>query len=100
MESKSMTNRSRQTYNKQGGQIKTICFCEHDYSIAAASDSAAIHVFRIEQNSPKISILHTKNLDVEADGLVVDINHFDTGNILYLLQTYSSMLEDPGTEEK
>ena len=34
---------------------------------------------RIESSSPRISILHTKNLDVERDGLVVDMNHFDTG---------------------
>jgi len=40
------TNRSRYTYNKQGGQIKTITFCESAQSIAAASDSGAIHVFR------------------------------------------------------
>ena len=46
MEGKSVTNRSRQTYNKQGGQIKTITFCEQNYSIASASDSGAIHVFR------------------------------------------------------
>jgi len=42
----SATNRSRYTYNKQGGQIKTISFCDSAQSIAAASDSGAIHVFR------------------------------------------------------
>ena len=34
---------------------------------------------RIETGSPRISILHTKNLDVEEEGLVVDMAHFDTG---------------------
>ena len=43
---KSVTNRSRHTYNKQGGQIKTITFCDSAQSIASASDSGAIHVFR------------------------------------------------------
>ncbi len=40
-------------------------------------------VNRIESNSPRISILHTKNLDVVRDGLVVDMNHFDTGEKLF-----------------
>ena len=35
---------------------------------------------RIETGSPRISILHTRNLDIDGEGQVVDINHFDTGN--------------------
>ena len=46
LDGRSATNRSRYTYNKQGGQIKTITFCDLAQSIAAASDSGAIHVFR------------------------------------------------------
>ncbi len=38
--------------------------------------------FRIETASPRISILHTKNLDVEEVGLVVDMNYFDTGQYM------------------
>ena len=46
LDGRSATNRSRYTYNKQGGQIKTMTFCDSAQSIAAASDSGAIHVFR------------------------------------------------------
>ena len=35
--------------------------------------------FRVEMGGPRISILHTKNLDVESEGLVVDMTYFDTG---------------------
>lgn len=38
--------------------------------------------FRIESSSPKINVLHTKNLDLERDGLVVDMNHFDSGKLV------------------
>ena len=46
LDGRSATNRSRYTYNKQGGQIKTMTFCDSAQSIAAASDSGAIHVFK------------------------------------------------------
>ena len=46
LDGRSATNRSRYTYSKQGGQIKTITFCDSAQCIAAASDSGAIHVFR------------------------------------------------------
>ena len=46
MEGRSVTNRSRLTYNKQGGQMKTISCCESSQSIASASDRGTIHVFR------------------------------------------------------
>lgn len=49
---------------------------------------------RIENNSSKINILHTKNLDVETDGLVVDVNHFDTGGkeVTEILMSKTRML--------
>ncbi|CAO3698380.1 unnamed protein product [Rhizopus stolonifer] len=43
---RNVTNRSRVTYNKQGGRIKCIAFIEQSYSIASASDNGSIHVFR------------------------------------------------------
>ncbi|ELT97398.1 hypothetical protein CAPTEDRAFT_159025 [Capitella teleta] len=80
LEGKHVTNRSRHTYNKQGGQIKCITFCDSAQSIASASDSGAIHVFRMEVDNPRINIQHTKNLDVDSEGLVVDMTYFDTGS--------------------
>lgn len=43
---RNVTNRSRATYNQQGGRIKCLTFIEQTYSIAAASDNGSIHVFR------------------------------------------------------
>ena len=36
--------------------------------------------FRIEKGSPKITVLHTRNLDLAENGLIVDLHHFDTGS--------------------
>jgi len=37
--------------------------------------------------SNRLSVPHTKNLDVNSEGLVVDITYFDTGNYqLYMLE--------------
>ncbi|KAI9279542.1 hypothetical protein BY458DRAFT_584681 [Sporodiniella umbellata] len=47
---RNVTNRSRVTYNKQGGRIKCITFIEQTYSIASASDNGSIHIFRIDIN--------------------------------------------------
>jgi hypothetical protein len=33
-----------------------------------------------DQNNARISIQHTKNLDVESEGLITDMTHFDPGN--------------------
>lgn len=33
----------------------------------------------MEISEPRLSIQHTKNLDVESEGLVVDMTYFDTG---------------------
>ena len=35
--------------------------------------------YRVEVGGPRISILHTKNLDVESEGLIMDMSYFDTG---------------------
>ena len=80
LDGKSITNRSRMTYNKQGGQIKTMCFCDSAQSIASASDSGSIHVFKIESSKSRVDAVHTNNLDVNSEGLVVDMTYFDTGS--------------------
>ncbi|ORE14906.1 ARM repeat-containing protein [Rhizopus microsporus] len=43
---RNVTNRSRVTYNQQGGRIKCITFIQQTYSIASASDNGSIHIFR------------------------------------------------------
>ncbi|RCH97242.1 Serine/threonine-protein kinase, partial [Rhizopus stolonifer] len=45
---RNVTNRSKATYNQQGGRIKCLTFVQHTYSIAAASDNGSIHIFRVD----------------------------------------------------
>ncbi|CAO3700820.1 unnamed protein product [Rhizopus microsporus] len=45
---RNVTNRSRVTYNQQGGRIKCITFIQQTYSIASASDNGSIHIFRVD----------------------------------------------------
>ncbi|OZJ02400.1 hypothetical protein BZG36_04862, partial [Bifiguratus adelaidae] len=45
---RNVTNRSRLTYQKQGGRIKCMTFIENTHSIASASDNGSIHIFRVE----------------------------------------------------
>ncbi|XP_072035782.1 phosphoinositide 3-kinase regulatory subunit 4-like isoform X1 [Amphiura filiformis] len=86
---KSNTNRSRQTYNRQTGKIKALTFCHASHSIASASEDGSIHVYRIEANPPRISLLHKTNLDPDEEGCVVDMKHFDTGSQAIL--TYATV---------
>eukprot|EP00058_Branchiostoma_floridae_P025412 XP_002610902.1 hypothetical protein BRAFLDRAFT_115340 [Branchiostoma floridae] len=80
MEGKGVTNRSRVTYTRQGGQIKCLTFCQSSHSVASASDNGSIQVIRVEPGTPRISILHSRELDLQEEGCVVDMNHFDTGS--------------------
>ena len=41
-------------------------------------------IYRIESGGQRMSILHTKNLDVELEGLIVDMSYFDTGKFIFL----------------
>ena len=76
-----MTNRSRMTFNKSEGQIKTLTFCESSQSIAFVADkgdSGILNVFRIETGGPhKYTMLHSSDLPVETDGMVVDLSYLD-----------------------
>ena len=54
-------------------------------------------LFRIETTSPKLNILRTENLDVEQEGLVVDINYLDTGTEEKLFSIKPTLLDFIGT---
>ncbi|XP_032813676.2 phosphoinositide 3-kinase regulatory subunit 4 [Petromyzon marinus] len=81
MEGKSSTTRSKFTYARQGGHIKALAFCQASQSLATASDNGSIHVLNIETSSSasKISLTHSRNLELLQDGCVVDMHHFHAG---------------------
>lgn len=97
---KSVTTRSRLTYSKQEGHIKSLAFCQDSKSIASIAEkggeSASIHVFRIETvpQGPKYSVLHTKKLDAAGEGLPVDLTYYDTGsqNVLTYATTHGLLV--------
>ena len=33
----------------------------------------------------RVSVLHTKNLDVNSEGLIVDMTYFDSGNLAVVI---------------
>ncbi|KAI9313626.1 hypothetical protein BX666DRAFT_1978506 [Dichotomocladium elegans] len=77
---RNVTNRSRATYNQQGGRIKCITFIHQTYSIAAGSDNGSIHVFRIDIRSAGNALKFGKCIPVRKQQLVneyaVTIQHF------------------------
>lgn len=77
---KANTNKSRQTYTRQSGKIKNLAFCQSSHSIASGSDDGSIHVNRIEASPPRMSPLDKRELNVEEEGVPVDLAHFDTGS--------------------
>jgi hypothetical protein len=54
------TNRSKLTYNKQGGKIKSLTFCETGTSLAACSGEAFDHLIRKYEHLPENEELKKK----------------------------------------
>lgn len=102
IERKFSINRSKATYNRQGGNITAIAACHTHQSLASASTNGSIHVFKLE----KTSLVGSRQLNTEEDGYVVDMNYFDTGSqsVLTYATVYGSIvgwdLRAPGTAWK
>ena len=59
---RNVANRARLTYRGlTGSKVKTTCFLEQSYTVAAAADSGAIHIIKIEctRNQTKATIYGT-----------------------------------------
>lgn len=78
LEGKSVANRSKITYSKQGGRIQYMAFCKGTDMLASGSDNGTIQVFRLE--SGKMSAAHQHNIDTAKYGHVVDMTYFDAGS--------------------
>jgi phosphoinositide-3-kinase regulatory subunit 4 len=106
MEGRNIANRSRQVYNRQAGPLVGLAVCENNQSLASASYNGSIFVLRIEANSNKMSVLQSRQLDLQEDGCAVDINYFDSGaqSVLVYATMYGSVvgwdLRAPGTAWK
>jgi len=61
--------------------------CSHNDDCLLVSLTLSVGVCRIELGATgatgggsHVSVLHTKNLDVNSEGLIVDVSYFDSGN--------------------
>ncbi|ORX62898.1 ARM repeat-containing protein [Hesseltinella vesiculosa] len=92
---RNVTNRSRVSYNKQGGCIKCLTFIQHTYSIASASDNGSIHVFRVDVRSAGSSLKFSKCVTLREYQLknefAVAIQHF-TSNAMNTVTGSKSIL--------
>ncbi|KAM4600592.1 phosphoinositide 3-kinase regulatory subunit 4 [Polymixia lowei] len=83
MEGKTTTTRSVLTYSRIGGHVKTLTFCQGSHYLAVASDNGSIQLLAVEANkppkSPKVQPFQTRSLDLQEDGCVVDVHHFNSG---------------------
>ncbi|KDR14050.1 phosphoinositide 3-kinase regulatory subunit 4 isoform X2 [Zootermopsis nevadensis] len=106
MEGRNIANRSRQVFNRQAGPLVGLAVCENNLSLASASLSGSVFVLRIEANSNKMSVLQSRQLDLQEDGFAVDINYLDAGaqSVLVYATMYGSIvgwdLRSPGTAWK
>lgn len=80
LDGRSLINKSRQTYTRQGWKMKALTFCQGSISIACASDEGTIDVFRIEQGSQQPNSRLEKRVDPKEEGTVVELTQFETGS--------------------
>ncbi|KAI9029972.1 hypothetical protein CLU79DRAFT_733513 [Phycomyces nitens] len=77
---RNVTNRSRATYNQQGGRIKCLTFIQQTYCIAAASDNGSVNVFRVDIRNTSSGLKFGKCITVREHQLVDEyalvIKHF------------------------
>ncbi|XP_071571765.1 phosphoinositide 3-kinase regulatory subunit 4 isoform X2 [Temnothorax nylanderi] len=104
MEGRNIANRSRQTYMHRGGPLVGLTVCDQGQSLASsASTSGTVFVLRIEPNSSKMSLIGTRQLDLQEEGCAVDLQYLDSGSqsVLVYASLYGSLvgwdLRCPGT---
>ncbi|XP_053989741.1 phosphoinositide 3-kinase regulatory subunit 4 isoform X3 [Hylaeus volcanicus] len=104
MEGRNIANRSRQTYMHRGGPLIGLAICDQGKSLASsASQSGTVFVLRIESNSSKMSVIGTRQLDLQEEGCAVDLQYLDSGSqsVLVYASLYGSLvgwdLRCPGT---
>ncbi|XP_050460541.1 phosphoinositide 3-kinase regulatory subunit 4 [Cataglyphis hispanica] len=104
MEGRNIANRSRQTYMHRGGPLVGLTVCDQGQSLASsASTSGTVFVLRIEPNSSKMSLIGTRQLDLQEEGCAVDLQYLDCGSqsVLVYASLYGSLvgwdLRCPGT---
>ncbi|XP_011693083.1 PREDICTED: phosphoinositide 3-kinase regulatory subunit 4-like, partial [Wasmannia auropunctata] len=104
MEGRNIANRSRHAYMHRGGPLVGLTVCDQGQSLASsASTSGTVFVLRIEPNSSKMSLIGTRQLDIQEEGPAVDLQYLDSGSqsVLVYASLYGFLvgwdLRCPGT---
>ncbi|XP_063992587.1 phosphoinositide 3-kinase regulatory subunit 4 isoform X2 [Diachasmimorpha longicaudata] len=95
MEGRNIANRSRQTYVHRGGPLVGLAVCEQGQSLASsASQSGSVFVLRVEPSSSKMTIINSKQLDLQEEGCAVDLQYLDSGSqsVLIYASLYGSLV--------
>lgn len=81
-EGRNVANRSRQTCTRMGSGITSLTTVQSGASLASASNNGMIHVMRIETGSctTRSTLVHHRQLDLNQEGSVVDLQSLDYGN--------------------
>ncbi|XP_052760753.1 phosphoinositide 3-kinase regulatory subunit 4-like [Mya arenaria] len=77
LEGKNMANRSKHSIAMDGA-VKLVTFFEGSHMLAASSDKGVLNVYDVESGKP--SEVDTQLVNVQGQGHIVDMAHFDTGN--------------------
>ncbi|XP_076177459.1 vacuolar protein sorting 15 isoform X1 [Ptiloglossa arizonensis] len=81
MEGRNIANRSRQTYVHRSRPLVGLAICEQGQSLASSgSQSGTVFVLRIDSNSSKLSVIGSRQLDLEEEGCLVDLQYLDSGS--------------------
>ncbi|XP_015117187.1 phosphoinositide 3-kinase regulatory subunit 4 [Diachasma alloeum] len=95
MEGRNIANRSRQTYVHRGGPLVGLAVCEQGQSLASsASQSGSVFVLRLEPSSSKMTIVNSRQLDLQEEGCAVDLQYLDSGSqsVLIYATLYGSLV--------
>nr|CAH0112606.1 unnamed protein product [Daphnia galeata] len=79
-EGRNVANRSRQTCTRMGSGITSLATLQSGAWLASASSNGMIHVMRIETGSSRSTLIHHRQLDLNHEGSVVDLQALDYGN--------------------
>ncbi|XP_044262700.1 phosphoinositide 3-kinase regulatory subunit 4 isoform X2 [Tribolium madens] len=95
MEGKNIANRSKQHHKTPSGAgVTSMSVCDGGQSLGAASLDGAINILRIDPSGNKMNMIQTRQLNLDEEGFVVDVQCLDSGfqSVLVYATLYGSIV--------
>ncbi|KAI4461743.1 phosphoinositide 3-kinase regulatory subunit 4 [Holotrichia oblita] len=95
MEGKNIANRSKQSYRIPGNiSVAGLAVCENAQSLSAAVNDGSILVLRMDPTSSRMTLVQTRQLNVDQDGCAVDVQYLDSGpqSVLVYATLYGTLV--------